>query len=74
MSQNFSLKDKLLPLNDDQLNIVYEIKEFMGDDALLAFASPKFSEKTESVYKSLGVTELTIHDVWHIFAALLPLF
>ena len=74
LPQNFSLVDKLLPLNDDQLNIVYEIKEFMGGDALLAFASPKFSEKTESVYKSLDVTELTIHDGWHIFEALLPLF
>ena len=74
MPQNFSLVDKLLPLNDGQLNIVSEIEEFMDGNALLSFASPEFSEKAESVYKSLGVTELTIHDVWHIFEALLPLF
>ena len=66
LPQKFSQVDKLLLLNDDQLNIVSEIKEFVGGDALLAFASSEFSEKAESVYKSLGVTELTIHDVWHI--------
>ncbi|EDQ99971.1 uncharacterized protein LACBIDRAFT_334558 [Laccaria bicolor S238N-H82] len=74
LPQNFGLVDKLLPLNDDQLKIVFEIKEFMGGDALLAFASPEFSEKAEIAYQSLGVTELTIHNAWHIFEALLPLF
>lgn len=74
LPQNFGLVDKLLPLNDDQLKIVSEIKEFMGGDALLAFASPEFSEKAEIAYQSLGVTELTIHNAWHIFEALLPFF
>jgi len=74
LPQNFGLVDKLLPLNDDELNIVSEIKEFMGGDMLLTFASPEFSEKAELAYQSLGVAELTIHNAWHIFNALLPLF
>jgi len=74
LPQNFGLSDKLLPLNDDQLATVSEIKEFMGGDALLAFASSEFSEKAELAYKSLDVAELTIHNAWYIFEALLPLF
>ncbi|KAF8805627.1 hypothetical protein BYT27DRAFT_7252435 [Phlegmacium glaucopus] len=72
LPQNFGLSDKLLPLNNDQLAIVSEIKKFMGGDALLAFASSEFSEKAEVAFKTLGVVELTIHNAWYIFEALLP--
>ena len=74
LPQNFGLVDRLLPLDDDQLNIVSKIKEFMGGDTLLAFVFPEFSEKVELAYQSLGVTELTVYNAWHIFEALLPLF
>lgn len=73
LPQNFGLENKLLPLTNDQLKTVSEIKEFMGGDALLSFVSPEFSEKAALAYMSLGVVELTIHNAWHVFEVLLPL-
>ncbi|KAF8952860.1 hypothetical protein BDZ97DRAFT_1909005 [Flammula alnicola] len=54
LPHNFGLSNELLPLNDDQLKIVSEIKEFMGGDALLAFVSTEFSAKAELAYISLA--------------------
>ena len=73
MPESHALDNKLLPLNDDQLKIVSEIKCAMGGDALLDFVSPEYSIQFEAAYGSLGVAELTMHNAWHIFEALLPL-
>jgi hypothetical protein len=73
MPESQALDNKLLPLNDDQLEIVSEIKRAMGGDALLDFVSPEYSIQFEAAYDSLGVAELTMQNAWHIFETLLPL-
>ena len=73
MPEDHSLMNCLLPLNDDQLAIVSEIKEAMGGDALLDFVPPECAKKFEIAYNSLGVAEPTMQNAWRIFEALLPL-
>ena len=73
MPESQGLDNMLLPLDDNQLKIVSEIKCAMGGDALLNFVSPEYSIQFEVAYDSLGVAELTMHNAWHIFEALLPL-
>lgn len=73
MPESFGLVNKLLPLDDNQLKIVSEIKEAMGGDALLDFVPPAQSAQFEAAYNSLGIVELTMENAWHVFEALLLL-
>jgi len=68
---DYGLKNCLLPLTDDQLRLIAEIKEHMGGEQLLAFVTPKFAARAAEAYDALGVTELTIYNAWHVFEALL---
>lgn len=60
----------LLPVDVD---VIREIKEAMGGDALLEFVSAEFSERAQAAYDSLAITELTFENVWNVFEAMLPL-
>ncbi|KZP09081.1 hypothetical protein FIBSPDRAFT_914137 [Athelia psychrophila] len=41
--------------------------------ALLDFVAPEFAAQCEEAYNSLGMTRLTLENVWHVFTALYPL-
>ncbi|PPQ82661.1 hypothetical protein CVT25_007551 [Psilocybe cyanescens] len=69
----FGLTNELLRLNDGQLAIVSELKDAIGGEALIAFATPEFSARAEEAYSSLGVKDLSIQNAWHVFETLLPL-
>ncbi|KAF8900677.1 hypothetical protein CPB84DRAFT_1747345 [Gymnopilus junonius] len=69
----YGLKNMLLPLNDEQLEVVAEIKEALGGEALLEFVPPEWSTKFEQAFLSLGVVDFNMQNAWHIFEALLPL-
>lgn len=78
MSRNeaFSLPEKwggrncLLPVD---VEVVREIKEAMGGDALLDFVVPEFAARAQRAYDSLDIQTLTLENVWHVFQALMPL-
>lgn len=78
MSRNeaFSMPEKwggrncLLPVD---VNVIREIKEAMGGDSLLDFTTPEYAAEVKAAYDTLGVSELTPENVWHIFQALYPL-
>ncbi|KIK76851.1 hypothetical protein PAXRUDRAFT_168580, partial [Paxillus rubicundulus Ve08.2h10] len=78
MSRNeaFSLPEKwgghncLLSVD---VNVVREIKVKMGGNALLEFTSVEFSAHAQAAYDTLGITELTVENVWHVFHAMCPL-
>ncbi|KAF8445060.1 hypothetical protein L210DRAFT_3611184 [Boletus edulis BED1] len=75
-NQAFSLpeqwggRDCLLPVN---VNVIQEIKAEMGGDALLQFTSAEFSARAQAMYDTLGITELTTENIWHVFQAMYPL-
>jgi hypothetical protein len=73
MPESHALDNKLLPLDDDQLKIVSELKTAVGGAKLLDFVPPADSVQFEVAYDSLGVAELTMQNAWRIFEALLPL-
>ena len=71
LHENYGLVNCLLRISD--MSIIHKLKEEMGGDALLDFVSPEFSERAESAYESLSISELTFENVWEIFQALLSL-
>lgn len=60
--------DWLIPV-DKQL--VRQMKERLGGDAIIAFNTPEFSELAQAAYDSLGVVKLDFHNVWDIYQAML---
>jgi hypothetical protein len=70
MPENWGGRNCLLPVN---VNVIREIKEAMGGDALLEFTTPEFAACAQAAYDTLAISELTLANVWHIFEALRPL-
>ena len=60
----------LLPVD---VNVIREIKAKMGRDDLLKFTSTEFSACAQAAYDTLGITDLTIENVWNVFQAVYPL-
>lgn len=60
----------LLPVN---VEVIREIKEAMGGDSLLDFVTPEFAAQCQAAYDTLGISELTLENVWTVFVALYPL-
>ena len=53
--------------------IIRELKEAMGGDKILEFVSAEFSQRAQAMYDMLGVMDLNIENVWHVFSDLYPL-
>ena len=70
MPENWGGRNCLLPVN---VNVVREIKEAMGGDSLLEFTTPEFTARVQKAYDTLGVSKLSLANVWHIFQSLYPL-
>ncbi len=77
MSRNtaFSMPDRwggrncLIPVD---VNVIREIKETMGGDALLAFVTPDFDKQAQKAFDKIGISHLTMDNAWAVFAAMLP--
>ncbi|KAF7362207.1 hypothetical protein MVEN_00566900 [Mycena venus] len=54
-------------------DVIRQMKEDMGGDALIAFSMPEFSARAEEAFESLGPVVLTQKNVWDVFQAMLPL-
>lgn len=63
----------LLPLPENGLAIIHGMKAALGGPALLDFVTPEFVQQAEAAYEELGVTDLTMENVWLVFQDLLPL-
>ncbi|KAJ7075958.1 hypothetical protein B0H15DRAFT_805904 [Mycena belliarum] len=63
-------RDCLLPVD---VEVVEQMKEDMGGDALIAFSTPEFAERALAAYDSLGIQNLTLQNAWSVFEAMLPL-
>ena len=58
------------------MDVVREIKELMsnGEDVFrFPLVTMEFEKKAEDIYQTLGIQDLTLSNVWHIFSTMLPL-
>lgn len=77
MSRNeaFSLPESwggrncLLPVD---INVIREMKEALGGDAILEFVPADFAQRAQDAYDTLNIADLTLENVWYVFRDLLP--
>jgi hypothetical protein len=53
--------------------VIHELKEAMGGNDILEFVSAEFSQRAQVAYDTLGVMDLSLENVWHVFHVLYPL-
>ena len=67
--QTWGGQNCLLPVD---VNVIREMKEFMGGDGLLSFVPLTFAEHAEEAYIALNI-DVTMSNVWLIFNQLIPI-
>ncbi|KAG1876215.1 hypothetical protein F4604DRAFT_1581135 [Suillus subluteus] len=53
--------------------VVKQLMENIGGEDLIHFVSVEYENHAETVFAHLGFKELSFHNVWNIFSAMLPL-
>ncbi|KAG6808530.1 hypothetical protein H0H92_003824 [Tricholoma furcatifolium] len=72
MPQLWGGRDCLLPISEDQINVLRETQEMLGGAELLSFCTTDYAACAQAVYDGLNITELSFANVWFIFEAMLP--
>lgn len=70
LPENWGGRDCLLKVD---VAVIRELKEAMGGDEMLEFVSAEFSQRAQAAYDTLGVVDLDLENVWHVFCDLYPL-
>ena len=70
LPESWGGRDCLLPVD---VKVIQDIKAAMGGDSILDFVAPEFSEVAQAAFDTLGITDLSPENVWHIFRALYPI-
>jgi hypothetical protein len=47
--------------------------ESIGGEDLIHFVSVEYENHAQTIFTNLGFKELSFHNVWNIFSAMLPL-
>lgn len=68
--ENYGGEDCLIPVNSA---VVRELMGDLGGEDLIQFVSRKYATKARGICEGLGVHQLTLQNVWHIFSTMLPL-
>jgi hypothetical protein len=66
--------DQLHLLNDEQLELVRDVKEQLDGDTQLEFVSLEYATQAEEVYAQIGSPVLSGVAIWNVFQAMLPFF
>jgi hypothetical protein len=53
--------------------VVTRLMEELGSEDLIHFVSAEYARKAQEVFNTLGINDLTLQNVWHVFRAMLPL-
>lgn len=53
--------------------VIRRLMDELGGEDLIRFVTAAYAEKAQSVFDTLGVKDLTLQNVWHVFKAMLPL-
>lgn len=62
-----------LPIPEDELELVAQLMEDLGNEELLCFVPRPFAKQCEEAFDSLELQVLDFTNVWMVFEALLPL-
>ena len=52
--------------------VVYDLMSQIGGEDLIRFVSVEYAAYAREVFESLGIGELSLHNVWDIFQAMMP--
>lgn len=69
MPQKYGGENCLLPVDTD---VIDKLMEEIGEDAV-QFVTPEYAEQAQAVYDTLQLGQLSFHNVWLVFLAMLPL-
>jgi hypothetical protein len=53
--------------------VIRRLMEELGGEDLIRFVPVEYAEKAQSIFDTLGIKDLTLQNVWHIFKVMLPL-
>ncbi|KAG2133446.1 hypothetical protein BD769DRAFT_1627428 [Suillus cothurnatus] len=53
--------------------VVRQLMESIGGEDLIRFVSVEYENHAQTIFTNLGFKELSFHNVWNIFSAMLPL-
>ena len=71
LPESWGGRNCLLPISN--LDIIRELKEELGGASILDFVDADFATQAEGAYDQLGITKLTMDNVWVIFTDMLML-
>lgn len=71
LPESWGGRNCLLPISN--LNVIRELKEELGGASILDFVNADFAKQAEDAYEELGITQLTMDNVWAIFTDMLML-
>ena len=70
LCEKWGLRDCLIPVDVD---VIQEIKQEMGGDAILDFVTSDFAACARTAFDALEIVSLEFDNVWDIFVAMFPL-
>jgi hypothetical protein len=53
--------------------VIHVLMEELGGEELVSFVSHEYTVKTQGICDTLGLCDLNLLNVWHVFSAMLPL-
>lgn len=68
--EDYGAENHLEPVDRD---IIHQLMEELGGEELIQFVTAEYSAKAQVIFDSLGIQDLTLQNIWHVFQAILPL-
>ena len=53
--------------------VICDLMEELGGEDLILFVSREYAAKAQGICDTLGVCDLNLQNVWHVFSTMLPL-
>jgi hypothetical protein len=53
--------------------VIRALMEDLGGEDLILFVSHDYAVRAQSICDTLGLRDLNLQNVWHVFSAMLPL-
>jgi hypothetical protein len=53
--------------------VIRQLMTDLGGEDLIRFVSAEYAARAQAVFELLGIQDLTLQNVWHVFQSMLPL-